>query len=96
MSNDVTPEERLAADLAGGGDDECTWCARAPGLILIGAGALLLYIGADIVTGGLLTRWLSGAAALAPADAEAAEAAVPPDTVTVVAGEVAGGGEPES
>jgi len=96
MPNDVTPEERLAADLAAGVPEECGWCVRAPGLILIGAGALLLYIGADILTGGLLTRWLSGAAAVTPAVPAAAETAVPPGVMTVVAGGVDGGGEPES
>jgi len=96
MANDVTPEERLAADLAAGDPGECTWCARAPGLILIGAGALLLYIGTDILTGGLLTRLLSGVPAAATAVSAAAETAVPPGVMTIVAGGVDGDGEPES
>lgn len=87
MGNE-SPEERLAADLAAGDDDECTWCQRAPGLILIGAAVVLGYIGVDILTGGWLTRMLTGAAAAVPPPV--------PSSVTVTAGEVVTDGADES
>lgn len=87
MGNETTPGERLAADLAAGDDGECAMCARAPGLILLGAAAILGFIGLDMLTGGWLTRLLSAAR---PA-AEAAVAAVAGDGdpgTSAVAGEV--------
>jgi hypothetical protein len=66
MSNEPSPEERLAADLAAD-DAECAWCQRAPGLVLLAAAGLMAYIGTDILTSGWLTRTLAGAPAVVAA-----------------------------
>lgn len=44
------------------GDDtgECGPCARGGGLLLAALGTLLLLMGLDLITGGLLTRAVTG------------------------------------
>jgi hypothetical protein len=37
---------------------QCVFCERVWGLVGLAAGAVILYIGADLVTGGALTRML--------------------------------------
>lgn len=89
MRNDMTPEDRIIADLpAGEADRPCGWCQRAPGLLLVVTGALLAYIGTDILTGGWLTRVIAGPAAAAAASTATSAAA----TAVTVAGEVVTGG----
>lgn len=46
--------------------EECRPCSRAGGLLLAGLGAALLFMGADLVSGGRLTGVLFGAARLQP------------------------------
>lgn len=53
----------------------CGPCARGGGLLLLGVGLVLGFMGADLLTGGMLTGPLSGAARARagayPADNEA-------------------------
>lgn len=41
---------------------ECTLCIRAGGLLLLALGGALAWMGADLVTGGALTRMVLGGA----------------------------------
>lgn len=53
---------------------ECTACARAGGLLLLGLAGILAWMGADLLTGGALTRLVAGGAAIGAAAAAAGAA----------------------
>lgn len=40
---------------------ECSWCERGSGLVLVAGAVALLYIGVDLITGGWLSRAVIGA-----------------------------------
>jgi hypothetical protein len=42
------------------GEEECTNCGRAAGVLLAAVGGALLFMGLDLVTGGTLSRFLTG------------------------------------
>ena len=41
-------------------DEECGPCSRGGGLLLLALGAGIAFMGADLLTGGALTRLLTG------------------------------------
>lgn len=73
---------------------ECGPCARGSGLLLMGLGLALCWMGSDLLTGGAFTRLVFGAARIdgpPPADNDTEEASGPGE-----AGDTAGdepGGE---
>lgn len=71
-------------------DGECGPCARGGGLLLLGLGLALAWMGGDLLTGGAFTRTLFGAARIG--------AGVPPadngEPATDGAEGASGGGDP--
>jgi hypothetical protein len=77
------------------GDDQagCGACARGGGLLLLAVGLGLGLIGADLLTGGALTRLVTGGGAAVIAGASAASALADDDDEDDEAGEAGEAGD---